>query len=82
METAVDQKVQKKKPEKKMPFILYSYCKSSASWRVRLTLALKGFTIGKQVEYRAVNLVKDGGEHKKDEYFALNPAKLVPTLVV
>lgn len=59
-----------------MPFILYSYCKSSASWRVRLTLALKGFTIGKHVEYRPINLIKDGGEHKNDEYFALNPAKV------
>ncbi|XP_052767549.1 maleylacetoacetate isomerase-like isoform X2 [Mya arenaria] len=58
--------------------ILYSYFRSSASWRVRIVLALKGI----DYEYRAVNLVKDGGHQKKDEFTALNPMGQVPVLVV
>ncbi|WAR19523.1 MAAI-like protein, partial [Mya arenaria] len=41
-------------------------------------LALKGI----DYEYRAVNLVKDGGHQKKDEFTALNPMGQVPVLVV
>lgn len=57
--------------------VLYSYWRSSCSWRVRIALALKGINY----EYRAVNLVKDGGEQKKDEYAHINPSKLVPAYV-
>ena len=32
---------------------LYSYCKSSASWRVRIALAIKGI----KYDYHAVNLL-------------------------
>ena len=38
--------------------ILYSYWRSTASWRVRNALAWKGI----DYEYRAINLMKDGGE--------------------
>jgi len=33
-------------------------------------------------ECSTVNLVKDGGQHHSDEYKALNPAQLVPTLII
>lgn len=56
---------------------LYGYWRSSASYRVRIALHLKQL----EFEYKAVHLVKDGGEQKRDEYAQLNPAKLVPTLV-
>lgn len=58
--------------------VLYSYWRSSCSWRVRLALELKGI----EFEYRAVNLIKDGGEQLKPEYASLNPMKEVPTLVI
>ena len=53
---------------------LYGYWRSSCSWRVRLALALKGFHMGKEVEYVPVHLVKDGGQHKAESYTKLNPA--------
>jgi maleylacetoacetate isomerase len=58
--------------------ILYSYFRSSASWRVRIALAYKKI----DYEYRAVNLIKDGGEQKQAAYMALNPSGLVPALVI
>ncbi|KAI0210000.1 Maleylacetoacetate isomerase [Lamellibrachia satsuma] len=58
--------------------ILYSYYRSSASWRVRLALAFKNI----DYEYRAVHLVKGGGEQHTDEYKTLNPSRQVPTLII
>ena len=58
-------------------FILYNYFRSSASYRVRIALALKGI----EYEYRAVHLVKDGGEQKREDYLELNAKAEVPTLV-
>lgn len=55
---------------------LYNYWRSSASWRVRIGLALKGIAY----EYIPVNLVAQGGEQKRDDYRALNPMMQVPTL--
>lgn len=57
---------------------LYTYFRSSAAYRVRIALNLKG------LEYDAVpvHLVKDGGQHKTAEYLALNPQGLVPVLQV
>lgn len=57
--------------------ILYSYWRSSASYRVRMALNLKGL----DHEIRPVHLVRDGGEQYADDYTALNPQQLVPTLV-
>lgn len=57
--------------------ILYSYWRSSASYRVRMALNLKGL----EYEIRPVHLVRDGGEQFADDYSALNPQQLVPTLV-
>lgn len=47
---------------KKAVMTLYGYWRSGCSWRVRLVLGLKGFTMGKEVDYVPVHLVKDGGE--------------------
>lgn len=58
--------------------ILYSYYRSSASWRVRIALAYKGINY----DYKAVHLVKDGGEQHSDAYHELNPLSQVPTLVI
>ncbi len=56
---------------------LYSYFRSSAAYRVRIALNLKGISY----EYLGVHLLKDGGQQLSDSYRALNPAALVPTLI-
>ena len=53
---------------------LYTYFRSSAAFRVRIALNLKGLAY----EPAFVHLAK--GEHHKPEYSALNPQALVPTL--
>lgn len=53
---------------------LYNYFRSSASFRVRIALELKGLPY----EYLAVHLVK--GEHKDPKYAALAASQLVPAL--
>ena len=54
--------------------ILYDYWRSSAAYRVRIALNLKGIN----VERRSIDLV--GGEHRGADYRALAPAGLVPAL--
>jgi maleylacetoacetate isomerase len=56
---------------------LYSYFRSSAAYRVRIALNLKG--IG--YETIPVHLVKDGGHNRRPEYLAVNPQMRVPTLM-
>ncbi|RUS70196.1 hypothetical protein EGW08_022040 [Elysia chlorotica] len=58
--------------------VLYSYFRSSASWRVRIALAMKDV----KYDYKAVHLVKDGGEQNSEEYRKLNPMGLVPSLEI
>ena len=53
---------------------LYNYFRSSASFRVRIALELKGLSY----EYLPVHLVK--GEHKGEQYAAVSASGLVPTL--
>jgi maleylacetoacetate isomerase len=53
---------------------LYNYFRSSASFRVRIALELKGL----RYDYLPVHLVK--GEHKQPAYAAVSPTMLVPTL--
>jgi maleylpyruvate isomerase len=53
---------------------LYSYWRSSAAYRVRIALNLKGL----DYEYVPVNLLERA--HKSPDYLALNPAGLVPAL--
>ncbi|WP_426754835.1 maleylacetoacetate isomerase [Myxococcus sp. Y35] len=55
---------------------LYSYWRSSASWRVRIGLHLKGL----KFDYVPVHLVKDGGEQNGAAYRAVNPMRTLPTL--
>ena len=56
---------------------LYGYWRSSAAYRVRIAMHLKGLVF----ESVPVHLIKDGGEQHKDTYTDLNPTHLVPTLV-
>lgn len=56
---------------------LYSYFRSSAAYRVRIALNLKGLSY----EYKPVHLLKDGGQQLSPEYRRLNPNALVPSLV-
>lgn len=56
---------------------LYSYFRSSASYRVRIALKLKGLPY----EVCPVHLLKNGGEQFLPEYLKLNPYALVPTLL-
>jgi len=55
---------------------LYNYFRSSASFRVRIALALKGL----DYEYAPVHLLKDGGQQFAAGFKAMNPAALVPVL--
>ncbi|MCQ4262194.1 maleylacetoacetate isomerase [Stutzerimonas stutzeri] len=56
---------------------LYGYWRSSAAYRVRIALNLKGLAY-RQVP---VHLVKDGGQQRAADYRTLNPQQLVPLLV-
>ena len=53
---------------------LFNYFRSSASFRVRIALELKGLPY----DYVPVHLVK--GEHKQDKYASVSASALVPTL--
>jgi len=55
---------------------LYGYFRSSAAYRVRIALNLKGVT----VEHVPVHLLKDGGQQKLPTYLRRNPQALVPAL--
>jgi maleylacetoacetate isomerase len=54
---------------------LYTYFRSSAAFRVRIALNLKGLAY----EPAFIHLAK--GEHRKPEYAAVDPQALLPTLV-
>ncbi len=56
--------------------ILHGYFRSSAAWRVRIALALKGLT----AEPRYQHLRK--GEQRSPEYLAVNPQGLLPSLIL
>jgi len=55
---------------------LYTYFRSSAAYRVRIALNLKG------LDYEAVpvHLLRDGGQQLGADYLAVNPSGLVPAL--
>jgi maleylacetoacetate isomerase len=57
---------------------LYSYFRSSAAYRVRIALNLKGL----RYEILPVHLTKDGGEQRRPEYRGINPQMRVPALAV
>jgi maleylacetoacetate isomerase len=56
---------------------LYSYFRSSAAYRVRIALNLKGLAY----ETVPVHLVRDGGHNRRPEFRAINPQMRVPALV-
>ncbi|MBY0572969.1 MAG: maleylacetoacetate isomerase [Undibacterium sp.] len=55
---------------------LYGYFRSSASYRVRIALNLKGLVH----EHVAVHLLKDGGQQFSAPFKQLNPDSLIPVL--
>lgn len=55
---------------------LHGYFRSSAAYRVRIALNYKGLSW----ENLSVHLVKNGGQQFSEQYRALNPSSLVPTL--
>jgi maleylpyruvate isomerase len=55
---------------------LYSYFRSSAAYRVRIALNLKGIAY----DMTSVHLTKEGGLNRKPEYRAVNPQMKVPAL--
>ena len=55
---------------------LYSYFRSSAAYRVRIALNLKGLAY----ETVPVHLVRDGGHNRRPEFRAVNPQMRVPAL--
>jgi maleylpyruvate isomerase len=55
---------------------LYTYFRSSAAYRVRIALNLKGLT----AEMVPIHLQKQGGLNRKPEYRAINPQMRVPAL--
>jgi len=59
-----------------MTMKLYSYFRSSASFRVRIALSLKGL----EYDYVPVHLLQGGGQQFTAEFRAMNPAALVPVL--
>jgi maleylacetoacetate isomerase len=56
---------------------LYNYFRSSASFRVRIAMNLKGLPF----DYNAIHLVRHGGEQLQDEFLSLNPEGLVPVMI-
>jgi maleylpyruvate isomerase len=57
---------------------LFSYFRSSAAYRVRIALNLKGLSY----ETIPIHLVKDGGRNRSPEYRAINPQMRVPALAL
>jgi maleylacetoacetate isomerase len=57
--------------------VLYGYFRSSAAFRARIALNLKGIV----PELRFVHLLRGGGEQHTADYKAINPQGLIPALV-
>jgi len=57
-------------------FVLYSYWRSSCSYRVRIVLNLLNINY----EYRSIHLLKS--EQSSKEYLQINPSGIVPTLII
>ena len=60
-----------------MSLKLYTYFRSSASFRVRIALNLKGL----EVDMAPIHLLRQGGEHLTEQFRRINPEALVPALV-
>ncbi|MGH6872148.1 MAG: maleylacetoacetate isomerase [Rhizomicrobium sp.] len=61
----------------KPDFTLYGYFRSSAAFRARIALNLKGIV----PVTKHVHLLKDGGQQHGAGYRSVNPQELIPTLV-
>lgn len=57
---------------------LYSYFRSSAAYRVRIALNLKGIAY----ETIPIHLIKDGGHNRRPEFQAVNPQMRIPALAL
>ncbi|KAG0732792.1 hypothetical protein G6F33_013762 [Rhizopus arrhizus] len=55
--------------------VLYGYFRSSATWRVRIALEVKGV----DYEHRFINLLKK--EQLSEEYKKVNPTQKVPSFI-
>ncbi|MEM6640048.1 MAG: maleylacetoacetate isomerase [Pseudomonadota bacterium] len=57
---------------------LWTYWRSTAAYRVRIALNLKG------IDYESVpvDLVRDGGQQRAPDYLAVNPQGLIPALAI
>ena len=55
---------------------LYTFFRSSAAYRVRIALNLKGLPH----EMAPIHMRKEGGQHRKPDYKAINPQMRVPAL--
>ena len=58
--------------------VLYDYFRSSAAYRVRIALRLKGLSY----DQIPIHLVRRGGEHLSEAYRAINPQRRVPALAI
>ncbi|MEO5626819.1 MAG: maleylacetoacetate isomerase, partial [Dokdonella sp.] len=56
---------------------LYDYWRSSACYRVRIALNVKGL----RYTLKPVHLLNNGGEQHSDDYRQVNPQEVVPALV-
>lgn len=61
-----------------MTLTLYASWRSSASYRVRIALNLKGLPYA----IVPINLSREGGDHRRQDHIERNPQGLVPTLEV
>src|SRR5258708_1955379 len=57
-------------------FKLFTYFRSSAAYRVRIALNLKGIT----PDYAFIHLLKEGGQQHSEAFKAINPQELIPLL--
>jgi len=57
---------------------LYDYAYSSAGYRVRIAMNMKGLAYDRE----SIHLVKDGGQQHSQAYKAVNPQELIPALDV
>lgn len=55
---------------------LYTYFRSSAAYRVRIALNVKGLAH----DQIPIHFLKNGGEHRQPAYLAVNPQGLIPAL--
>ena len=55
---------------------LHGYFRSSAAWRVRIALNLKGLTVENRYQHLRT------GQQLSPEYMAVNPQGLVPSLIL